>query len=135
MASTAIMRAVTLQAETQATTRPPVSDRATGAVTTRLRPPQWITPAQTVPAPRKAPARVQLHRRVERQIVRKLLHRMGRPRQDARHFSPRRMAERLIALVATTTAIFLLGTYLQELLWAALAVATVLGLGFTEAEA
>jgi hypothetical protein len=45
------------------------------------------------------------------------------------------MAERLIALVATTTAIFLLGTYLQELLWAALAVATVLGLGFTEAEA
>ena len=41
------------------------------------------------------------------------------------------LAERLIAVLAATAGVFLLGTYLQELLWALIAGGTVCSLGFS----
>ncbi len=40
-----------------------------------------------------------------------------------------RWADRLIAVLATTVGLFLLGAFMEELLWAALAAATVFVLG------
>lgn len=41
-------------------------------------------------------------------------------------------ADRLIAVVAVTAGLFILGTYLQELLWVVIAAATVMALGSIE---
>jgi len=62
---------------------------------------------------------------VEHRIVQGLLSRPASPAQ-----SPTPTADRLIRLTATTALVFLLGTYLQELLWVALGSATVVALGF-----
>lgn len=61
----------------------------------------------------------------ENRIVQNLLH--GSP---ARGRSPTPGADRLIRLIAVTAALFLVGSYLQELLWVALAAATTVALGF-----
>ena len=61
---------------------------------------------------------------VEYRIVQGLLRRSTSPTQ-----SPTPSADRLIRLTATTALVFVLGTYLQELLWVALAGATMIALG------
>ena len=61
---------------------------------------------------------------VEYRIVKGLLRRSTSPTQ-----SPTPSADRLIRLTATTALVFVLGTYLQELLWVALAGATMVALG------
>ena len=61
---------------------------------------------------------------VEYRIVQGLLRRSTSPTQ-----SPTPSADRLIRLTATTALVFVLGTYLQELLWVSLAGATMIALG------
>jgi len=61
---------------------------------------------------------------VEYRIVQGLLRRSTDTDQ-----SPTPSADRLIRLTATMALFFLLGAYLQELLWVALAGATVVALG------
>lgn len=53
----------------------------------------------------------------------------GRPGIDARGV---RWADRLIAVTALTAGLFVLGTYLEELLWAVMAAVTIFALGTTE---
>ncbi|MDH3994537.1 MAG: hypothetical protein OEV47_16575 [Gammaproteobacteria bacterium] len=62
---------------------------------------------------------------IEYRITRRLLQ-----RQDgvAKHRLAR-LADRVITVIAVTAALFLLGSYLQELLWALLAASCVLTLG------
>ncbi len=86
-------------------------------------------PATTAAAPTRA---------IERQIVRKLMRKLSTTEAEHHradvHADVRSLAERIIAVLAATVCVFLLGTYLQELLWAALGVATVLTLGFAGSE-
>ena len=61
-------------------------------------------------------------RLIEHRITQDLLRRRERA-------GPRSMAERLITAAAVTAGLLLLGSYLQELLWALLGGAVVLTLG------
>jgi hypothetical protein len=45
--------------------------------------------------------------------------------RDARQFDMQPWADRLIAILAVTTGLLVVGSYVEELLWAALAAATV----------
>ena len=64
-------------------------------------------------------------KRLEYQIVRQLLQRQ----ESGFHQSETGpWVERLIAVLAVTAGLFILGSYLEELLWAALATATALTL-------
>ncbi|MDZ7781988.1 MAG: hypothetical protein U5K56_03255 [Halioglobus sp.] len=63
---------------------------------------------------------------IELRITRQLLSRQAAGREVAPGLTP---AERLIALLAVTAGLFVLGALLRELLWALLAAATVLALG------
>ena len=64
-------------------------------------------------------------RLIEHCITQDLLRRRGRAAPGAN----RSMAERLITAAAVTAGLLLLGSYLQELLWALLGGAIVLTLG------
>jgi hypothetical protein len=61
---------------------------------------------------------------VEHRVVKSLLQRYAPPAH-----SPTPLADRVIRLIATVAAVFLLATYLQELLWVSVAAATVVALG------
>lgn len=61
---------------------------------------------------------------IEHRVVKSLVQRYAPPTQ-----SPTPVADRVIRLTATVAAVFLLGTYLQELLWVSVAVATIAALG------
>lgn len=63
---------------------------------------------------------------IELRITRQLLSRRAAGRGASPGLAP---AERLIALLAVTAGLFVLGALLRELLWALLAAATVLALG------
>jgi len=65
-------------------------------------------------------------RAMEYRIVRNLLQRREVEPPEAGHAM---WVERLIAVLATTAGVFLLGSYLQELLWVLLAVGTIGVLG------
>jgi hypothetical protein len=62
----------------------------------------------------------------EYRIIRQLLHRQG-SEVEVLPVSP--LAERLIAVLAATAGVFLLGAYLQELLWVLIAAGTIAVLG------
>lgn len=64
-------------------------------------------------------------RALEYHIVQQLLRR----RASREVAPPSPVAERLIAILAATAGVFLLGSLLQELLWVLLAAGTVLTLG------
>ena len=64
----------------------------------------------------------------EYRIIRQLLHRD----QDAQESPVTALADRLIAVLAATAGIFLLGAYLQELLWVVIGVVTVMALGASD---
>ncbi len=66
-----------------------------------------------------------MHSAIEHRITRDLLRRRELRGRD---MSPR-IAERLITAAAATAVLLILGSYAQELLWAALAGSTVLTLG------
>lgn len=59
---------------------------------------------------------------IEHRITRKLLQRRDGEQEQARIS---RWADRLIAIAAVTVCLFILGSYIEELLWAAVAGATV----------
>lgn len=62
---------------------------------------------------------------VEHRVIKSLLQRYAPP---SRSLTP--AADRVVRLTATIAAVFLLGTYMQELLWVSIAAATVAALGF-----
>ena len=62
---------------------------------------------------------------IEYRITRQLLQRRG---QAAEHHNPNHWADRLIAVLAVTVGLFIIGSFFEELLWAALAAATVITL-------
>jgi len=64
-------------------------------------------------------------RLIEHRITQELLRR----RERAAPVGTRKMAERIITAAAVTASLLLLGSYLQELLWALLGGAVVLTLG------
>lgn len=64
-------------------------------------------------------------RSMEQRITRELVRRRGRTSSGATG----QLAERVITSAAVTAGMLLLGSYLQELLWALLAGAVVLTLG------
>jgi len=64
-------------------------------------------------------------RLIEHRIIQELLRR----RERAAPGGTRKMAERIITAAAVTASLLLLGSYLQELLWALLGGAVVLTLG------
>ena len=64
-------------------------------------------------------------RRIERRIARKLLQRREGDFEQER-ITP--WADRLIAVAAATVGLLILGSYVEELLWAAVAAATVVTL-------
>ena len=61
----------------------------------------------------------------EYRIIQQLLHR----KDDDREASASAFADRLIAVLAATAGMFLLGAWLQELLWVVIGSATVATLG------
>lgn len=61
-------------------------------------------------------------RRIEHSITRQLLERREEPVLDRR---PNLWLERLIAILAATAGLSIVGSYFQEMLWALLAVATL----------
>ena len=72
---------------------------------------------------------------LEYQITRQLMRRrevgavqQGAMRQQNRQASTYIWADRLIAVLALTTGLLVLGSYLEELLWAAMAATTLLTL-------
>lgn len=74
-------------------------------------------------------------KRIEYQITRQLLQRrvVGGAQQGGMHTGAapadlNRWADRLIAVLAVTTGLLILGSYLEELLWAAVAATTVVTL-------
>jgi len=62
---------------------------------------------------------------IEYRVTRQLLQR----REVVKKRQLARLADRVITVTAVTAALFLLGSYLQELLWALLAASAVLTLG------
>ena len=62
---------------------------------------------------------------LEYRITRQLLQRRD---QAAVHQTLNHWADRLIAVLAVTTGLFIVGSFFEELLWAALAAATVVTL-------
>lgn len=64
----------------------------------------------------------------EIRIIRELISRRAGGAADAARRQPL-LAERVIAVLAATAGLFLVGSLLQELLWALLAAGTVLALG------
>ena len=62
---------------------------------------------------------------IEYGITRQLLERRG---QGDLHQNPNHWADRLIAVLAVTAGLFIMGSFFEELLWAALAAATVVTL-------
>ena len=66
---------------------------------------------------------------IEYRITRRILQRRDDVPQQR---SIRIWVDRLIAILAATAGIFLLGSYLEELLWVVLAMATVFVLGAEE---
>ena len=62
---------------------------------------------------------------IEYRITRQLLQRRD---QAAEHHNPDHWADRLIAILAVTAGLFMMGSIFEELLWAALAAATVITL-------
>jgi hypothetical protein len=65
---------------------------------------------------------------MEYRIARRLVRRRQQPQQLQQESTETLWADRLIAVLATTAGLVLLGSFLQELLWAMLAVATALSL-------
>jgi len=65
-------------------------------------------------------------RAIEYAIIRDRLRRGSRAGAEGPHPG---VAERLIRVLAATAGLFLLGAWLQELLWVAIGAATVLSLG------
>tara|TARA_R110000823_G_scaffold132777_6_gene261269 strand:+ start:10793 stop:11017 length:225 start_codon:yes stop_codon:yes gene_type:complete len=64
----------------------------------------------------------------EIRIIRQLMNRRARESAGGHTGGPL-LAERIIAVLAATAGLFLIGSVLQELLWALLAAGTVLTLG------
>lgn len=55
-----------------------------------------------------------------------------RPRDTAEPYRAFTWSDRLIAVLSVTVGLVVVGSFLEELVWAVLAAATVYGLGFSE---
>ena len=69
-------------------------------------------------------------RAIESNIIRRLQQRPEQEKEEGR--ASVRWADRLIAVSAATAALFIVGAYLEELLWVILAALTVFALGSVE---
>ncbi|RLA60957.1 MAG: hypothetical protein DRR04_04255 [Gammaproteobacteria bacterium] len=65
---------------------------------------------------------------MEYRITQQLLRRRGRVNEPVNA----RIANRIIKIAATTVAVVLMGSYVQELLWVLVAASTVLALGIVD---